>query len=98
MAAPEDKDSRTHAPTQKRINEFRKRGEVALSRDLVSATTFIGGVIGLLTTVGSAGDKLTRIMQHPLEQLDTASPMLVTKDALSLFASLVAPVMIGACL
>ena len=59
MAAPEDKDSRTHAPTQKRINEFRKRGEVALSRDLVSATTFLGAVIGLLMTAGSAGDKIT---------------------------------------
>ncbi len=98
MAAPEDKDSRTHAPTQKRINEFRKRGEVALSRDLVSATTFIGAVIGLLVSAGGAADKLVRIMQRPLEQLDTASPMLVTKDALSLFFGLVSPVMICACL
>jgi flagellar biosynthetic protein FlhB len=96
MSAPPDKDSRTLAPTQKRIDDFRKRGEVALSRDLVSAITLLGGVIGLLTSVGSAGERLTRIMQRPLEQLDTASPMLVTKDALSFAVALVSPVVIGA--
>lgn len=95
MSAPEDKDSRTLAPTQRRIDDFRKRGEVALSRDLTSAITLMGGLIGLLTSVGGAGERLLRIMQRPLEQLDTAAPMLVTKDLLSLFVSLVTPVMIG---
>ncbi len=38
-----DQDRKTHAPTPKRIHEFRKRGEIALSRDLTAIATFAGG-------------------------------------------------------
>jgi flagellar biosynthesis protein FlhB len=36
---------RTHKPSPRRVQDFRKRGEVALSRDVVTAATFAGGVV-----------------------------------------------------
>jgi flagellar biosynthetic protein FlhB len=41
----DDQDRKTHAPTPKRVNEFKKRGEIALSRDLTAIATFAGGTI-----------------------------------------------------
>ena len=43
-------DRTHHKATPKRVREFRKRGEIALSRDLVSAATLGGGVIALVAT------------------------------------------------
>jgi flagellar biosynthesis protein FlhB len=44
---------RTHKPSPRRVQQFRKRGEVALSRDVVTAATFAGGVVALISTGGS---------------------------------------------
>jgi flagellar biosynthetic protein FlhB len=40
-----DKDQRTHAPTQKRLDDARKRGEVATSPEMKQATMMIGATI-----------------------------------------------------
>jgi flagellar biosynthetic protein FlhB len=50
--------SRTHKATPKRVREFRKRGDIALSRDLVSAATLSGGFIGLVTYAGASAGAL----------------------------------------
>lgn len=39
--------ARTQKPTPKRVRSFRERGEIALSRDLVSTAALVGGVIAL---------------------------------------------------
>src|SRR5215470_15457330 len=46
MAGPDDKDQRKFAPTPKRIGEFKRRGEIALSRDITMVATMAGGAIG----------------------------------------------------
>ncbi len=38
--------SRTHKPSPKRVKDFRKRGEIAVSRDLTSAVTLGLGLVG----------------------------------------------------
>ncbi len=44
----EDQDQRTHKPTPKRVQDFRKRGEIARSRDLTAmATLGTGALVGL---------------------------------------------------
>jgi flagellar biosynthetic protein FlhB len=40
--------SRSHKPSPKRIKEFRKRGEIALSKDLTAAITLGLGIAGVL--------------------------------------------------
>jgi flagellar biosynthetic protein FlhB len=55
-----DQDRKTHAPTPKRIGEFRKRGEIALSRDLTAIATFAGGAAAVAlfgrSSVAAVGD------------------------------------------
>lgn len=96
MAGPEDKDTRTLPPSPKRIREFRKRGEIALSRDLTAAVTLLGAVTGLLTTLSSAGARLTHIMQAPMSQLDSDAPVAIAHETISAYYHLVVPVLIGA--
>jgi flagellar biosynthetic protein FlhB len=45
---------RTHKPSPRRVQEFRKRGDIALSRDVVTAATFAGGTLALLATGAGA--------------------------------------------
>ncbi|MCB9562648.1 MAG: EscU/YscU/HrcU family type III secretion system export apparatus switch protein [Kofleriaceae bacterium] len=51
MSAPDDKDQRTLAPTPKRIHDFRKRGDVARSRELVQVGAVGVGVVTLFATL-----------------------------------------------
>lgn len=46
MSAPDDKDQRTLPPTGKRISDFRKRGEIPLSKELTTVATMVGGAAG----------------------------------------------------
>ncbi|HET9620666.1 MAG TPA: EscU/YscU/HrcU family type III secretion system export apparatus switch protein, partial [Kofleriaceae bacterium] len=50
--------SKTHKATPKRVREFRKRGDIALSRDLVSAASLAGGFIGLVTYAGASSQAM----------------------------------------
>ncbi len=73
MADPQ----KTHKPTPKRIKESRKKGEIALSRDLVSAAAFTGGALALLAT-GATGfaalRALTRDAALAADGSDATSP------------------------
>ena len=71
--AGDDDTEKEHAPTQRRIDEARKRGEVPQSQDLTAAAGYGGLVAACLTcgesafkTVGAAGAAL-------LDQADTMS-------------------------
>ncbi len=43
--AESDKDQRTHEPTQKKLDDARKRGEVAMSPEVRHATMMTGALI-----------------------------------------------------
>src|SRR5689334_13532578 len=65
MSVP-DRDRRTLPPTAKRIREFRRRGEVALSRDLTAVSTLLGGAIGGMLFARSSLDSLRSFMHTEL--------------------------------
>jgi flagellar biosynthesis protein FlhB len=69
MSAPPDKDQRTLDPTPKRIRDFRKRGEIALSKDLTGVAGLTIGAIALLATatatVGKCRALFIEILGHP---------------------------------
>ena len=46
--------SKTHDATPKRQQDFRKKGDIALSRELVTAASLLGAVIGMIATAGNA--------------------------------------------
>jgi flagellar biosynthesis protein FlhB len=45
MAGQDDKDQRKLPPTAKRVNDFRKRGEIALSKEMTSVFSMAGGAL-----------------------------------------------------
>lgn len=53
-----DDAGRTHKPSPKRIREFRKRGEVAQSRELTSAAALGLGLVGLFALAGTSWSAL----------------------------------------
>lgn len=77
-----DNDERSLPPTQKRIDEFRSRGEIALSRDLVSAAGMAGGAAVGLTYAKESVLALVDNVASTLEHLDLADGSAIP-DALS---------------
>lgn len=92
MADPQ----RTHAATPKRVKEFRKRGDLALSRDAVSAATFAGGVIALIATVGGAGNAIMTFTRDTTQMADGRDTVGLTSAAAKTFGTAATPVLIGA--
>jgi flagellar biosynthetic protein FlhB len=64
----EDDDSeRTESPTQKRIEDARRRGQVPRSRDLSAAAVTLAGGIGLYSLGQAVGGGLLAMMRSGLE-------------------------------
>jgi flagellar biosynthetic protein FlhB len=96
MTMPDDKDARTLPPTQRRIEQFRKRGEIALSRDLVAAAALVGGCGGLAVTAAAARVPLFALMHGTLGRLDGSAPIAIAHGAFTSFVALVTPTVAGA--
>ena len=87
---------RTHDATPKRVREFRQRGEIALSRDLVTSASLAGGVIGLLASASAASGGLLELTRLSANAVDGRSIAGLPAEAARTFVAAVAPVMIGA--
>jgi flagellar biosynthetic protein FlhB len=93
VAEPDDKDSRTLPASPRRIQEFRKRGEIALSRDLVAAATLAGAIVGALTSLGSSGFTLRDFVRFSFEHLhDPTARMLIVHQALRCLLAVAGPI------
>jgi flagellar biosynthesis protein FlhB len=88
--------SRTHKASPKREQDFRKRGDIALSRDLVSAAALTGGVIGLIASSGRASTALLALTRDAALATDGREPTGLVGDALDCFIAAGAPVLVGA--
>ncbi|HKA86162.1 MAG TPA: EscU/YscU/HrcU family type III secretion system export apparatus switch protein [Haliangiales bacterium] len=66
-----DQDRKTHAPTPKRIHEFRKRGEIALSRDVTAVATFAGGAAAVALFGRASLAQLGDFVRDQLAGLET---------------------------
>ncbi|HET8757054.1 MAG TPA: flagellar biosynthesis protein FlhB [Solirubrobacteraceae bacterium] len=76
MADGHDRDQRTEAPTQKRLQDARERGEVPRSRELTGAAVMIAGSAALLLLGGGMAAQLGGFMRDALsaQVLDAAAP------------------------
>ena len=95
MADEQDKSQKTEDPTQKRLEEARKKGDIAKSQDvpiwfLMMATAGIMAAAGPLA--GMIADPLVRIMDHPhaFRLTNGGAQQLVA----SLLASLATPMLV----
>jgi flagellar biosynthesis protein FlhB len=93
--SPPDKDQRTIAPSPRRIAEFRRRGEVALSRDLTSLLTMAFGVGAGAIAAPHMFERFGQIMAATFERLDGPLVPALSGAAMA-FASLSLPVAVGA--
>ena len=66
MADIDDRD-RTESPTQKRIEDARRRGQVPRSRDLSAAAVTLAGGLGLYGLSGVVGGQLLGLMRGGLQ-------------------------------
>src|SRR5262249_27000061 len=89
---------RTHKATPKRIREFRKRGEIALSRDVVSAATLTGGFVGLIAGAGASRSALLDLTRSAALASDGSDAIDIASAAVHSFLVAAGPVMLGAAL
>lgn len=92
----EDKDQRVHDPTPRRKEEFRRRGEVARSKDLSVWATITGGLLGGLWFAGDTGEVLTNYAITRWMSLDVPLEPSVYIDAAAVLGWASAPVVLGA--
>jgi len=89
---------RTHKPTPKRVREFRKRGEIALSRDVVSAATFAGGAIALVACGATAFGAMRSFARDTALAADGLPTGDLAGAMTRVFLAAAVPVVIGAAL
>jgi flagellar biosynthetic protein FlhB len=87
---------RTHKATPKRVRDFRKRGDIALSRDVVSTATLGGGFIGLVAYAGPSSRALLELTRTAAMATDGGNMAAVPAAALRAFLLASVPAMIGA--
>jgi flagellar biosynthetic protein FlhB len=66
MAESSDRHDKTEAPTQKRLDDARRDGNIPRSRELTAAAVMVGAGIVLMTTGDSIGAKLGQGMARGL--------------------------------
>jgi flagellar biosynthetic protein FlhB len=91
-----DDANRTHQATPKRIKDFRKKGDIALSRELVGAAALLGAVVALLATAGSAIEAITQFTRDVALGADGSDRAWVAGAALETFVIGAAPALVGA--
>ena len=94
MADPQ----RTQKATPKRLREFRKRGDIALSRDVVSTAALTGGMIALAVCLGGAANAMMALTRDAMTASDGRDTFGLPSAALRCFGTVAGPVMIGAAL
>ncbi len=69
--ADDDKESKTEAPSQKKLDEARKEGDVAKSQDLAGFVLLLGGVLALSSAGGPMAQETARTLTVFFEQAGT---------------------------
>ncbi len=77
MSAPPDKDQRQLPPTPKRIEEFRKRGEIALSREVVGVAALAAAAATLAATAPAIASACRAMFVGVLGELERPVPRTV---------------------
>lgn len=68
MAEDQDQDQKTEEPTQHKLDEARKRGQVVTSKELINAMMLLASFFALSVVLPLTTSSMFRSMQHYLEQ------------------------------
>ena len=98
MSNVPDRDRRPIKPTPKRIADFRKRGEIALSRDLTSvASRAAGAILGFAyarESLAEVSELFVESFTH-LARPELAAVWTILARGMAVFAGVVLPVSVG---
>ena len=90
--------SKTHDATPKRVQESRKKGDIALSRELVTGGSLLGAVIGIVATAGHAISSLLAFTRDAAMATDGRGTAGLARAALDTFIAGALPALVGAAL
>ncbi|MGB6307997.1 MAG: flagellar biosynthesis protein FlhB [Steroidobacteraceae bacterium] len=96
-AEAETGGERTEEPSQRRLDEARKRGQVPRSRELTNFATMIGGSAALVASGGALTTRLSELMRHgmsidPQNLLDPYTMLRSLGDACVSAVSILLPI------
>lgn len=77
----EDQDDKTHDPSQKRLDDARKRGEIAKSADLTVAASYAGLWLALVVAGGAIVQGFGIAGIAVLERADRLAPLMLNKGS-----------------
>lgn len=89
-------DDRTEAPTPKRRQEVRRRGQTARSQDLTTATVLLAGLYGLKTLGGLVQGRLSDLLVGNIlaaGAMDRSAPPSMGPSALGVLAAILPPLL-----
>lgn len=89
---------RTHKASPKRVKDFRKRGDIALSRDAVGAATLTGATIALLANAPATFSALAELTRTAMQTADGTRAAELPHVAMHAFIGTVLPPLLGATL
>ncbi len=98
MADESSGQEKSEAPTQRRLQEARKKGDVARSMEVPSAAVLLSGLITLYYTSDYMFDRMGRMLTHFLANLHTieivpANMAALTRESILTTALILGPVM-----
>lgn len=85
MAGQDDEGEKQHEPTQKRLEDARRKGEVPRSTDLTTTAAYGGLLIALLAGGGASLASLGTVGSQMIAQAETLAPLL-TEPGFTAFA------------
>ena len=95
MAEEQQSGEKTHEPTEGRLEEARKRGDVPLSRDLGAAAAYLGLLLALIFGGVMATQQTGAVLATAFSRADTLAPRLLDIGGAALSAGLVGEAALG---
>lgn len=96
MAAGQDDTDKSHAPTQHKLDEARKKGELVRSADLNTAATYLGILLAALAAGAASVTQVSEAFMVMLDQPDALAPLFFGGQAAPVAGGLMGAVALGA--
>jgi len=95
MSNQEDDTEKTHEPTQHKLNEARKKGELARSADLHTAAAYFGILIAGLAVGSQSIEQISNSLMVLLDQSSGVAKLLFSETATATVGGLLGAVVFG---
>ena len=91
----QDQAQRSHKPTPKRIREFRKRGDIAVSKEITTTATMLGGATACILIAQPWASEVSAYMQRAAQVAGDYDLRLLIEQGASVFLVAFIPIAAG---